>query len=226
MRILAGTGVDAPPGRTYTAALSFAEAMFSDSLPRPAKLGRWRTAVGDAFEYALVAPTTTLYAPNGELRSAADAADGIRWISAAAGALRARLVVLETGGTPTTGQRDRDRFRALIDGIRAGGDTQIVWHPAGLWEPEAASAFAASIGIVRAVDPLSESIDEDGPIVYARLRAVGGRRRFSDDMLESVADAFAERAPEAGYVAIHAGQSFRNASTLAALLAERGDAAP
>ena len=50
-----------------------------------------------------------------------------------------RFAVLTTGADVTTGQRDRDLLAAWVESWTA--PAELVWHPAGLWDPELAQLF-------------------------------------------------------------------------------------
>jgi len=211
-RLHPGALLDRPPGPRYCDVLRFAEVAPQPPLPRPGTLDRWRAGTPEDFAFALVAPLSAVTSPRGPMRFDADLESAVGWMLDAATALRALAIVVPTGAQLTTGQRDRDLLAAYFDRIRRDSH-QIVWAPTGLWEPETARALAERLGVHCAFDPF-ETKAPAGAFAYARLRAMGGRLRFSDDMLLGIAaDALAHEATDV-YVAIESPRSFREASRL------------
>jgi hypothetical protein len=177
-----GAVLDAPPDKTYLKRLTFAEVLLAGPLPRPSKLRRWREEAGKAFTYSLVAPPAKLRAEDGSLKLDDTMRAGLEWTRDAALEINARFVVLNTENRLSTGQRDRDHFRAIVGALREGLAADIVWSAGGLWEPEQTAAFAESLDLLVAVDP-AEDLVARPETVYARLGAMGNRQRFSDDLL-------------------------------------------
>jgi uncharacterized protein YecE (DUF72 family) len=216
----AGAVLERAPGPRYLARLRFAEVALRAPLPRPATLARWRTGLPEGFVLSLVAPKTSVISARGPLRFDETLETGFAWLRASADAMKADFVVVPTPASLTTGQRDRDLVAAYVERLRAGAPArQLVWAPTGLWEPDAAQVFAARLGILCAFDPLEAPVP-DGPIVYGRLEAIGGRQRFGDPLLRDVAEVLAASEAADAYVAIASPQSFQQASRLAQIASD------
>lgn len=218
-RIHAGAHLDAPPGAKYLASLNFAEILPRAPLPKAATLRRFRNSLPDEFRCALVTPRTAVVSSRGALRFDAGLESGLAWFVEAADALRADLVVLDTGAELTTGPRDRELLARYVERLPRPEGRTIVWAPGGLWEPEEAIAQANALGMVYGFDPL-ESDAPDGPLVYARLRAMGGRSKFSEDMLLTATEVLLRSGAEDVYVAIDSPRATREAARLRALVGQ------
>jgi len=213
----AGAQLDRAPGPKYTEALGFAELAPKPPLPRAATLREWRTRAPESFTFSLVAPRVSVAGSKGAMRFDEELEAGVRWLRDAAEALGVRAIVVPTDADTTTGQRDRDLLARYFERLSGFGHA-LVWAPSGLWEPELSRPFAAQLGIACALDPIDEDVP-DAAIVYGRLRAIGGRQRFSEGMLEEVVGKLlAAGVPEA-FVAIDSQRSFREATKLAAIAA-------
>jgi hypothetical protein len=102
---------------------------------------------------------------------------GVAALRDACATLDAAVSVFRTGPefTPSSANRDlMRRFFAEVMPAEALGDCLRVWHPTGLWDPPAAHAFAAELGIVCAHDPL---VADPTGAFRAVLRGARGRRR-------------------------------------------------
>jgi uncharacterized protein YecE (DUF72 family) len=215
-----GALLERAPGPRYLARLHFAEVALRAPLPRPATLTRWRSALPEGFVLSIVAPKTSVVSAKGPLRFDDALEAGLNWLRASADALKAQFVVVPTPASLTTGQRDRDLLAAYVERLRAGApDRKIVWAPTGLWEPDAAQIFAARLGILCAFDPL-EATAPDGPIIYGRLEAMGGRQRFTDPLLRDASELLDASEATDAYIAIASPQSFQQASRLAQIASD------
>ena len=217
IRLFAGAQLERAPGPKYVEALRFAEMAPAAPLPKPTTLAEWRTRLPEDFRTAIVAPRAAVASREGAMRWGDDLEAGLRWLLQAADALRARAIVVPTEADTTTGQRDRDRIAAYFERIPRDA-RKVVWAPSGLWEPDLARPFAARLGIDLAFDPLDDVVPE-GEVVYARLRAMGGRQRFGPDVLETVVDNVLASDAREAYVAIASPRSFKEAEKLAQLAA-------
>lgn len=216
-RLYVGAQLDRPPGPKYVEALPFAELALRPPLPKAKTLAEWREALPEGFVVSLVAPRTAVASPAGPMRFDEGMSAGLDWLVEAADVLAVRAIVVPTEADTTTGQRDRDRLAAYFDRIPRQGRL-VVWSPTGLWEPDEAARFARRLGIQRAVDPLEDPPSDD-EVPYARMRAIGTRRRFSEDMLyEALAGVMATEPAEA-FVAIESPRSFREATRLSQIAA-------
>ena len=216
MQLLAGALLERPPGPKYSSELRFAELAPRAPLPKPSTLAKWRRALPDGFELALRAPDTCWQSPRGPLRPSAELDSGVRWLTEAADALQASMIVVGTNAAVTTGARDRERLREYFARIPTREGRAVVWKPAGLWEPEAAQAMARTMSVLGGID----AVDDPAPkadMVYASLQAQGMRRSFSHAQLLDVLDKLQRSGASRAYVTIDSGQSFREACLLQAL---------
>ena len=216
MELLAGTLLERPPGPKYTSELRFAELAPQTPLPKPGTLAQWRKKLPDGFELALRAPNPAWQSPAGPLRPSPELDAGLGWLSEAADALQASLIVVATGPTLTTGARDRERLREYFSRVPRSDGRPVVWRPSGLWEPEAVQAMASALSVVGGFD----AIDDPAPnvdVVYSSLLAEGFRRSFSHALLLDVLDKLQSSGASRAFVTIESGQSLREARLLQAL---------
>lgn len=214
--IHAGALLDRGPGAPYVAAFRFAEIAPAEPLPRAGTLERWRETIPEGFVTSFVVPSAARKSAKGAFRFDDEMTAAFEWAVRAAEILRARFVVVPTGSELTTGQRDRDLLSAWVERFGATTERRIVWHPTGLWDREIALPFARKLGVLLAFDPL-EAEPPAGPLLYARLRAIGLRTRFDETMLLDVLDALQSSDAEEAFIAIESGRAIKEASRLAAL---------
>jgi uncharacterized protein YecE (DUF72 family) len=216
VKLFAGAVLERPPGQKYVSELRFAELAPQRPLPKPATLERWRKKLPSGFEVALRAPNACFESPSGPLRAGPELDAGLRWLEEAVNALEARILVVPTGATVTTGARDRERLRDFFARMPRAGDRVIAWKPSGLWEPDAVRAMAATLSVLGGVDPIDDPIP-NGEVVYAHLLAEGLRRSFSHAQLLEALDKLERSGASSVYVSIESPQSFREARLLQAL---------
>lgn len=214
--IHAGALLDRAPGRKYLEALGFAEIAPAEPLPRLATVRRWREELPDPLIVSFVVPRAACRSAKGALRFDDAMSAAFDWSRESAEILNARFVVVPTPADLTTGQRDRDLFAAWLDRFGAREGRELVWHPGGLWEHEVAAPFARKLGVRLAFDPL-ETEPPDEPLLYARLRAIGVRARFTETLLLDALDALGASDADEAFVAIDSPRSFKEASRLAEL---------
>ncbi|HJL02868.1 MAG TPA: hypothetical protein RMH85_04405 [Polyangiaceae bacterium LLY-WYZ-15_(1-7)] len=216
-QILAGATLERPPGPKYVASLPYAELTFPSSWPKLATLAKWRkTAPG--LELGVVAPYGVRTGEKGALRFDEGLEERFAWYLNALGALRGHAVV-PTGSELSTSKRDRERLAAYFERLKADDPERlIVWAPTGIWSRELAHPFAAEQGVVCAYDPLLD-FPPEGPVGYARLKAMGERQRFSEGVLFDLLDRLEDAGFEKAYVALESERSFREASQLQQLAA-------
>lgn len=208
----AGALLERAPGPKYVEVLQFAELAPRAPVPKASTLASWRDKLPEGFELALVAPRPAVASSKGPMQIDEDLEAGISWLVEAADALRARAIVVVTESELTTGQRDRDRLKAYFDRIPREG-RMIVWSAGGLWEPDEAQRFARRLGVTCAYDPLEdEAPDEE--ILYARLKAVGGRKSFPEGALMDVYERVIATGAAEAYVALESPRSFKEAAKL------------
>ena len=128
----------------------------------------------------------------GGLRATPRVADAWQKSVAAARAVGAKAIVLETPTAFATGSTSRDALRRFVGEIAADrGDLAVVWDPRGMWEPRSAASLAADLGLLYAWDPLVVEPEDAPPPTeeaYFRLHGLGlHRNRFSEARLEALA---------------------------------------
>lgn len=216
MELLAGALLERPPGPKYTSELRFAEIAPKAPLPKPATLAKWRRKLPEELQLALRVPEACQQSPGGPLRPSDELDAGVKWLSEAADALQASMVVVATGAEVTPGTRDRERLRAYFARIARTDGRLVVWRPTGLWEPATVQAVARTLSIVGGFDAVSDPVP-NADVVYASLRAEGLRRSFSHALLLEVLDKLQASGASRAFVTIESGQSFREARLLQAL---------
>jgi uncharacterized protein YecE (DUF72 family) len=213
-RIHAGALLERPPGSKYLEALRFCELAFAGPTPKPATLRKWAADLPDDLVLGLVAPNAARRSDKGPLRFDDAMRAALDATAEAADALRARFVVLPTGSDLTTGQRDRDLVRGWVEQWPAHQGRSLVWHPSGLWDRELAIPFARQLGVIWGFDPL-ESAPPPGEVLYARLRAIGQRQRFTETLILDLLESLLASGADDAYVSIESERSFREARRLA-----------
>lgn len=212
-----GAYLEAPPGPRYLSTLHFAELGFPTSRPKPSTLARFRESIPDTFRLSLVVPDSVWQTREGPLRPGPELDSALAWVRAAVAALRPAFVLLATGARLTPGSKDRAWLRAYLEGIGAG--TQVVWEPGGLWEIEDADRWASETGAICAFDPLMVE-PPGGPICYARLSAIGGRRRFAEGLLLDALEVVLQSGADDIFVAIRSPNALREAIRMQELARE------
>jgi hypothetical protein len=215
-----GALIDRAPGRKYTAALRFAEFAPRAPLPRPGGLASLRAGLPADFVLALRAPRSSVVGARGALRMDAELEAGLTWLIAAADALQARAVVLNTPSDLTPGARSRDLLREYVARLPRVPGRSYVWLAQGVWEPEDIQIVCDELQLVRGFDPL-ETLPSSGPIAYAILRALGHRAGFSLAALSDALERTLEKEPEDAFITVDADRSFDIAKRLATLMQAR-----
>lgn len=186
---------------------------------RPAVVKRWRQSVTRARAFGVVAPAIITHEPGpkgfgprgwpipaerraeiGRFRPGEIRDHGVAALRDACATLDAAVAVFRTGPefTPSAANRElMRRFFAEVVPADALGDCLRVWHPTGLWDPPAAHAFAAELGIVCAHDPLVADptgtfapffASLEGEDAYLVVSGLGrARRHLSGEQLEELA---------------------------------------
>ncbi|MFW2388730.1 MAG: DUF72 domain-containing protein [Polyangiales bacterium] len=216
MELLAGALLERPPGPKYMAELRFAELAPQAPLPKPGTMARWRQRLPDGFELALRAPEACWTSKEGPLRESAELAAGLSWLTEAADALEASMIVVCPSADVTTGARDRERLREYFARVGRAEGRLVVWKPTGLWEPEAVQSVARTLSVVGGIDAIDDPVPNTD-VVYASLLAEGLRRSFSHAQLLDVLDKLRSSRASRAFVTVESGQSFREARLLQAL---------
>ncbi len=212
MQLYVGATLERPPGRKYVEALPFAELTFPASLPKAKTLARWRQSVPESFRVAIVVPRAAIGPRRAPLRLTDEVREGLDWLTEAVEALDAD-VVLPTGSGLTTSKRDQERLATFIDALPRRDDRHIVWSPRGLWEAELAHPVAAELGVLCAFDPLEDPAPA-GPVLYARVEAIGARRQLGEGVRYELLDALVDAEPEQAFIALESKRSFDEAVAL------------
>jgi hypothetical protein len=212
MQLHVGATLERPPGRKYVEALPFAELSFPASLPKAKTLARWRESVPESFRLAIIVPRGAIGPRRSPLRLTDEAREVLGWLEEAVTTLDADLV-LPTGSGLTTSKRDKERLAAFIDELPRREGRHIVWSPRGLWEAELAHPTAAELGVLCAFDPLEDPAPE-GPVLYARVEAIGARRQLGEGVRYELLDAVIDAAPEQAFIALQSKRSFDEAVAL------------
>jgi hypothetical protein len=215
--LYAGATLDRAPGPKYLDALAFAELAPAEPLPRPSTIASWRASLRPGFVASLVVPGSARRSAKGAFRFDDAMRAALEWTREAADVLGARFVVVPTGSELSTGQRDRDLLAAWIETFAPPPERRIVWHPSGLWDRELALPLAEKLGVALAFDPLESEPGEGDEPVYARMRAMGLRSKFSETLLLEALDCVLSTAPDEAFVAIESPRSFKEAVRLAEL---------
>ncbi len=213
-RIHAGATVERPPGDKYVRTLRFTELTFPSSRPKVGTLRKWREKVGSELAVSVVAPRASLWSDAGVLRWDDALEERFGWYLQALEALQA-IAVIPTGSEVSTSRKDRDRLADLFG--RIPDARRRVWAPTGIWTEEEAHPFARKLGITCAFDPLQDD-SPGGETAYVRLKALGGRQRFSEGILYELVDALSDF--REAYVAIESPRSFDEAVRLQKLADE------
>lgn len=216
MQLFAGALLERLPGPKYTSELRFAELALRSPLPKPATLAKWRRKLPAGFEVGLRAPESCWLSPAGPLRPSDELRAAWSWLSEAADALQASIVIVATGASVTTGARDRERLREYFARFPRAGDRLVAWKPTGLWEPELLQPMAREMSVVGGFDAADDPVPS-GHVLYATLVAEGLRRAFSHAQLLDVLDKLRESDASRAFVTIDSPQSFREARLLQAL---------
>lgn len=216
--IHAGATLERPPGKKYRDKLHFAELALPEALPRPGTVAGWAKDLPESMTLSLVVPRAAWVGEAGPLKIDDGVGAALDRCIATAETLGASFVVLPTDGSVTTGQRHRNLLRAWFERWPAG-DRRLVWHPTGLWDAELAAPFARKLGVLHAIDPLEHDVPRGAPEVYARLRAIGMRARFTETLLLDALDALEQAEVGEAHVAIESPRSFKEAVRLAELTA-------
>lgn len=214
-RFHVGAVLDRVPSARYFEGVSHLELLLHGT-PRAATAKRMRAGMPSGATLAVQLPSSIVQGARGALRHEDDAP--MTELLAAIEALAPRLVVLTTGVTLTPAPRDREALAAFAERWRSASSATLVWQAGGPWESEQAVQFAQKIGAVPAIDPL-DPVPFEGPIAYARVRAIGVHARLGDGTLARIAEALLElRAPDT-FVALEAGEGPKRAKRLAQILA-------
>lgn len=210
-----GAVLDRVPSPRYFEGVSHLELLLHGT-PRAATAKRMRSGLPTGATLAVQLPASIVKGARGALRHEDDAP--MRELLAAVEGLAPRLVVLSTGVGLTPAPRDREALAAFAERFRAAAAPPLVWQSGGPWENEQAVQFAQKIGVIPAIDPL-DPVPFEGPIAYARVRAIGVHARLGDGTLARIAEALLALSAEDTFVALEASEGPKRARRLAQILA-------
>jgi len=154
--------------------------------PSLATLRRWRKQVPPHFDFSVVVGPAA-----SELKPGAELDHDLETALHAADALQARCMSVVTPPSVTPAAVWRERLAKLAARL-ARDATLLAWEPRGVWETDDARRLAQKLGLVLVVDPLRDPVP-DGPVCYARLRALGETRSYGVSALERVVAAVGVR---------------------------------
>lgn len=214
-RFHVGAVLDRVPSPRYFEGASHLELVLRGT-PRAATAKKMRAGLPSGATLAVQVPTTIVTGPRGALRH--DDETPVNELLTAIAALAPRFVVLSTGVTLTPAPRDREALTTFAERLRQAGAPQLVWQSGGPWEIEQAVAFAQRIGVIPAIDPF-EPVVFEGPVAYARVRAIGVHARLGDGTLARIAEAVLALPAADTFVTLDAGEGPRRAKRLAQILA-------
>src|SRR5262249_9042970 len=137
-------------------------------------------------------------------------------LETAAKTLRPRALVLRTPAAVRPGSVAFNRFLELLEPAKRIAPV-VVWEPQGVWEHDAAREAVARRSVVVVSEPLRDSVEGEG-VVYARMRGLGGDRRYHEGRLEDLATAVGGAAE--AFVVFDTSAGFSEASKLVGLLGE------
>lgn len=202
---------------------------------KTATLSRWRAAA-PSRSLGLVAPWPITHrkppagprgwssdAQSGEFRDGPAAREALAALAAAAIRLEAAAVIFQSPPELSTSAATRDHlthFFAELAPATAFGGAARVWIPGGLWEPEAALALAAQLGVLCAVDPFVTDPERPLPplpaTTYLRPTGLGRSGILSADRLDELFELL--EGTEAAFVAFATGERLKDAHNLAKLV--------
>ncbi len=209
-----GAVLDRVPGPRYFESLSHVELTLS-GIPRAATIQKIRANVPEGATLAIQVPPSVVRGERGALRH--EDPNIFTSLITALKTFRADRAVLVTGVELSPGPRDREALTLFVERLRKAEAPPLVWQAGGPWDAEDALAFATSIGIQAAIDPLEPP---PGPRsqVYARVRAIGVRSRLGDGLLAQIAENLLTLGAEESFVAIEAGDATKRCRRLIELL--------
>lgn len=161
-------------GRIERYPFRLAELPFAPSLPKAKVLRVLRAARADVAFSVRTPPAFVTGATAPELER----------LKKALVTLAADFAVITTGPQLGPTRQNRARLEALAEELRAS-TRRIAWEPRGIFEPAEAEDWAAGMGACLVRD-LSREAPPPGPVVYTRLRALGGSGRITQHAFETL----------------------------------------
>lgn len=178
--------------------------------PRAATLRGWRRAVNPSFTFSVVLPRIV-----GELSMSKEMDAALDEALAVATTVEARCVVLSTPAEVRPTSATQAKLRSLVERLPKPS-VVLCWEPHGLWERSEILSTAKLLGLLPVLDAARVSVPP-GPVVYTRLRALGGQSAIGDRGVARIAEQLAGRR-EAWVVVEHRPSATRLKSQLSAAL--------
>ena len=207
-------GFTAPRGK-YQSRLRFVEVDLRSPAPSPKSLAGWKKQSPEGFVFSVVAPASLYGAADWPLRDANALRSELDRLANNVRALGAEAVVLRTPMAITPGSAALKRLLPVFEQVKKFSPL-VVWEPVGVWEHEDALAAVGDADVVVASDPLRDA--PEAPVVYARLRGLGGDHRYTMGRLEALAEALA--GVDEAFVVFSSQESWREAVGFARLAGE------
>lgn len=231
----------------YFQALSYLElsVMFAGP-PKPSVLTKWAAAAPPGC-LGLVAPFVCTHrtppsspgahwpfdATTGDFRDSALSRAAIGALGQAAAQLAARNVLFKSPDLFSPSAAHRESLRTFFRQVATEEllPCERVWLPGGLWEVQAALAFARELGVTLAFDPTVRAPEEppeiyyhlDSPSLYFRVENAGRAGTMRQEPLEELA-ALIEHYEETNLtVAFASSERWADARHLTKLLADSAD---
>jgi uncharacterized protein YecE (DUF72 family) len=147
--------------------------------PRPSVLKRWRAEVPKEFVFSV-----RLGRAVGAFESTAE--EAIEFGLAAAAALDAKWLLLQTPATLGPAQRNRDRLKVLFERLVASG-RHVAWDARGVWDEAEVLPIISEVDVQWARDASRYPMVEE-PLAYARIPALGSAARVGLGLAERAAE--------------------------------------
>jgi hypothetical protein len=156
------------------------------AMPKPSTLRAFRRAVNPSFTFSVVLPPVV---GSLAMTPAMDAA--LEGALSVATTLEARVIVLSTTTDVRPTTQTITRLRAVVERLPRPG-TVLAWEPQGLWERKDVVSLSKTLGLLPVFDA-GQTLVASGPLVYTRLRALGGQRKLGQHVVARLADQLAGR---------------------------------
>lgn len=156
------------------------------AMPKTSTLRAFRRAVNPSFTFSVVLPPVV-----GALAMTPEMDTALTGALAVATTLEARVIVLATTTEVRPTTQTVMRLRAVVDRLPKPG-TVLAWEPQGLWERKDVVSLSKTLGLLPVFDA-GQTLVASGPLVYTRLRALGGQRKLGQHLVTRLADQLAGR---------------------------------
>jgi hypothetical protein len=156
------------------------------AMPKTSTLRAFRRAVNPSFTFSVVLPPIV-----GSLTMTSEMDAALDGALAVATTLEARVIVLSTTSDVRPTTQTITKLRSIVDRLPKPG-TVLAWEPQGLWERKDVVALSKTLGLLPVFDA-GQTLVASGPLVYTRLRALGGQRKLGQQVVARLADQLAGR---------------------------------